>query len=178
MDSSLIAGYYCRQLVTDVSLSSLGTALRSSAYSDAILHIRCHRHAGKLSSGRLVPLPLFCLSSLSTSPPAGLRSVFVLPESCHPEFPFGHFVLLSFTFLPPVAVASGCLLFLALFVSLCCAYKLFVSVVMRGRHFDSIFRGQPASNFDCPKEQSLPLVRADIISCVLLLLPSLRADVW
>lgn len=45
-------------IFTDVSLSSSGSALRSSAYSDAILHIRCHWHAGKLSFCPLVFLPL------------------------------------------------------------------------------------------------------------------------
>lgn len=40
----------CEQVLqtTDSSLSSSGPALRSSAYSDALLHIRGHWHAGKL----------------------------------------------------------------------------------------------------------------------------------
>lgn len=93
-----------RQRVTDVSLPSSGSALRSSAYSDAILHIRCHRHAGKRSFCPLVSLPLSCsLLSLFLLQRA-FCPVSVLLESCHPEFLFGRFVLLSSTTLPPPAV--------------------------------------------------------------------------
>lgn len=66
MDSSRGAGPYHVQPVADLTLSSLGTALRSSAYSDAILHICSHRHAGKRPSP-----PLF---------------FFVIPSSSWPVF--------------------------------------------------------------------------------------------
>lgn len=128
MDCSLGAGWYCRWLVTDVSLSSSGSALRSSAYSDAILHIRCHRHAGKLSSCPLVSPPSVMFSSLSFSPLAGLRPVSVLLESCHPEYLFGQVALLSYAFLPPVAVACLCRSSSSLRLSSHVSYKLLCSL--------------------------------------------------
>lgn len=59
---------WCRIIlqITDVPLFSSGSALRSSAYSDAILHIRCHWHAGKLSPFYLLPSVVF------SSPPCSL----------------------------------------------------------------------------------------------------------
>lgn len=66
------------QRVADLILSSLGTALRSSAYSDAILHICSHRHAGK----RLSPLLdcVFFFVILSSSWPVSC----LCPPGGHP----------------------------------------------------------------------------------------------
>lgn len=101
-----------------MSLSSLGTALRSSAYSDAILHIRCHRHAGKLSSYHLVSLPVSFILSPSCPPsclwPSGLSSPRDPVRSC-----------LSFLQFPSLSNYS---LFLSvLFLCLPRHRKLFVS---------------------------------------------------
>lgn len=65
----------------------------------------------------------------------------------------------------PVAFASLCLSSLCL--SVCLVYKSFVSLIMKGRRFYLILSGQLASNFDYPREQSLPPINADVISCVL-----------
>ena len=131
-------------------LSSLGTALRSSAYSDAILHIRCHRHAGKL-------LPCFppsvVFSSLSPSPLAGLRPVSVRLESCHPEFPSGHIVVLSSSFSSSCnCFQSVCRLLLSSCVPLLSPTS-FLFVCRWWWEGDTLIRfsgGQPASNLIVP----------------------------
>lgn len=124
MDSSRGAGPYHVQPVADLTLSSLGTALRSSAYSDAILHICSHRHAGK----RLSP-PLF---------------FFVIPSSSWPVFrlcPLGairplcplHFSSSSFSWFLPC---------LHLSLSFCLTCESFLSLITTETHSGPILSGR------------------------------------
>lgn len=89
MGSSLDAGHYLRQIEADLTLSSLGTALRSSAYSDAILHIRCHRHAGKMV------FPLCCLFFCVFLSSSWLVSHLCGPCPCLPLLPFSSHTLMA-----------------------------------------------------------------------------------
>lgn len=132
-------------------LSSSGTALCSPAYSDAILYIRRHRHAGKLSSCQLVPPPLL----ISSWPPSRV---------CTPRL-----FLFLWPHLPPVQLLFPVpSLFLRL--SVCLFSNLFLAPLIRRRYFNLILCSCPFILI------ILSSFNADVISCVLgiLLFPPCR----
>lgn len=132
------------------------------------MQVSCH-----VTSCRPVSLPSVVFSSY---PLLQLASVLCLSSRSlvSQEFPSGHVVLLCSTFLLLLLpLASLCL---SMCLPLCLSYELLRCLYhwwWEGRRSDLICSGQPASDFDCPRERSLPPVDANAMSCVLWLLPSL-----
>lgn len=149
MDSSRGAGPYHVQPVADLTLSSLGTALRSSAYSDAILHICSHRHAGK----RLSPVLCVFFVIPSSSWPV---SCLCPPGAIRPPCPL-HFSSSTFSwFLPCLHLSLSCL-----------TCELFLSLITTETHSGPILSGRlclfPLSLF----KPSVLIAVSDITSCLL-----------
>lgn len=141
MDSSRRAGPYHVHPVADLTLSSLGTALRSSAYSDAILHICSHRHAGK----RLSPLLcVFFFVIISSSWPV---SCLCPPGAIRPPCPPLHFSSSSFSWFLP------CLHFS---LSFCLTCESFLSLRLWS---DSLRTVVPFPFFNCPSSSPFPISR-------------------
>ena len=130
-----------------MSLFSSGSALRSTTYSDAILHIRCHRHAGKLVSCALISLSLS--PSLSYSKPSSrvcllgvLSSRVPVWSRCHSLF------LLTLLFSSYCLTLPRCLSLVSF--TNCC---MFFSLMMSRKCFDLIwFAGA-----------SLPVILTDLL---------------
>lgn len=145
-------------------LSPSGSALRSSAYSDAILHIRCHRDAGKLPPP---PVLFFLPLSLSSSwPPSCVCPPGVLSPRVPVQSPrlfllhFSSSTSLSQPFSSLSSLFSLSLsAFLAISSTSCCMVCITDDVL--------IGWGQPASHSDWPRERWLLPVNADLMSCVL-----------
>lgn len=128
MDSSRGAGPYHVQPVADLPLSSLGTALRSSAYSDAILHICSHRHAGK----RLSPL-LYCVFFFVIPSSSWPMSCLCPPGAIQPPCPPLHFSSSSFSWFLPC---------LQLSLSFCLTCESFLSLITTETHSGPILSGR------------------------------------
>lgn len=121
------------QPVTDVPLSPLGTALRRTSYSDAVLHIRCHRHAGEMMFSCTVS-PLCCVflcCILSSSWP--LSILVESPIFLHYSFCCSCFSLLLFSHLSvsPVSGLSPQLwgFYLILFRQSCFLFSLSIRAI-------------------------------------------------